>query len=36
VRWPVVGTALRAAEFAVRASPLAYLAGFLVAVMRKR
>jgi ubiquinone/menaquinone biosynthesis C-methylase UbiE len=36
VQWPLVGRALRKAEFAAQASPLAYLAGFLVAVLRKR
>lgn len=36
VRWPVVGPLLRTAEFAVQRSPLAYFAGFLVAVLRKR
>lgn len=35
LRLPLFGRALRAAEFAVRDTPLAYLAGFLVAVMRK-
>jgi ubiquinone/menaquinone biosynthesis C-methylase UbiE len=32
---PLVGAALRSAEFAARESPLAYLAGFLVVVLRK-
>lgn len=32
---PIVGRALRAAEFRAQATPLAYLAGFVVAVMRK-
>jgi ubiquinone/menaquinone biosynthesis C-methylase UbiE len=36
VHWPGVGAALRRAEFAVQRTPLAYLAGFLVAVLRKR
>jgi ubiquinone/menaquinone biosynthesis C-methylase UbiE len=36
MRIPLLARALRTAEFAALASPFAYFAGFLVAVMRKR